>query len=494
MPPANAVDAASSGKMDWRRIDWPRVHRTVRRLQARIVKATRTGNWRKVRSLRRLLIHSFSARALAVKRVTENRGKRSPGVDGTLWSTPAAKSQAVQTLGGNGYRPKPLRRVAIPKRSGKTRPLGIPTMRDRAEQALHLLALEPITETQADPNSYGFRRGRSTADAMSQCYITLSRGFSPQWVLEGDITSCFDRISHDWMLDRIPMDKATLRKWLKAGVVHKGKSFPTEAGTPQGGILSPTLANRVLDGLEGCLEARFGRKGTQKAHRHQVNLIRYCDDFVITGQSKALLKNEVRPLVQSFLEERGLTLSEEKTRITSIQEGFDFLGWHFRKYDDKLLIKPSKANVKAFLTNLRATVKANKQAKQERLIGLLNPKIRGWANYHQGVVAKVTFKRVDDAIWRLLWQWAKRRHPAKRRSWITKRYFRVRGNRRWVFATETENGDWVALAQASDTPIRRPIKVKGAANPFDPEWANYFATRRNRKAKRFLWGKARHLW
>lgn len=318
MTPANAVDAASSGKVDWRWIDWPRVHRTVRRLQARIVKATRTGNWRKVRSLRRLLIHSFSARALAVKRVTENRGKRSPGVDGTLWSTPAAKSQAVQTLGGNGSRPKPLRRVAIPKRSGKTRSLGIPTMRDRAEQALHLLALEPITETQADPNSYGFRRGRSTADAMSQCYITLSRGFRPQWVLEGAITSCFDRISHDWMLDRIPMDKATLRKWLKAGVVHKGESFPTEAGTPQGGILSPTLANRVLDGLEGCLEARFGRKGTQKAYRHQVNLIRYCDDFVITGQSKALLKNEVRPLVQSFLEERGLTLSEEKTRITAI--------------------------------------------------------------------------------------------------------------------------------------------------------------------------------
>ncbi len=205
----------------------------------------------------------------------------------------------------------------------------------------------------------------------------------------------FDNISHQWLLDNVPMDKAMLQKWLKAGYVYEKELFPTEAGTPQGGIISPTLANMTLDGLESELEAEFGKKRTRKGYLNQINLVRYADDFIITGRTKERLENEVKPLVIEFLKERGLTLSEEKTRITHIEDGFDFLGWNVRKCGGKLLIKPSKKNVKAFLDDIRDTVKANKTAKQENLIGLLNPKIRGWVNYHRGAVAKETFQKVE---------------------------------------------------------------------------------------------------
>jgi len=289
--------------------------------------------------LQRLLTCSFSGKALAVKRVTENQGKRTPGVDGVRWATPAARLKAIGSLHRRGYRPLPLRRVYIPKANGKQRPLGIPTMKDRAMQALYLLALEPVAETNGDPNSYGFRRERSTADALQQCFNALGRGKSASWILEGDIKGCFDHISHDWMLRQVPTDKPVLQKWLKAGYVENRSRFPTEAGTPQGGIISPTLANLTLDGLEPLLAQHFpdakwkaGKRWTPK-----VNLVRYADDFIITGDSQELLEQEVRPLVEQFLKDRGLTLSPDKTRITHISEGFDFLGQNLRKYDGKPL-------------------------------------------------------------------------------------------------------------------------------------------------------------
>ena len=348
--------------------------------------ATQVGRWNRVKALQWLLTHSWSGKAIAVKRVMENQGKKTPGVDRATWSTPKSKLQAVLSLRRRGYQPLPLRRVFIPKSNGKLRPLGIPTMKDRAIQALYLLALHPVSETTADSNSYGFRPERSTADAREQGFIILSRANSPQWILEGDIKGCFDNISHKWMLENVPMDKIILQKWLKAGYVYEEKLFPTEAGTPQGGIISPTLANWTLDGLEKTLRDKFtevSKTGNpvHKTSKHQVNLVQYADDFIITGKSKELLENEVKPLVDNFLKERGLTLSTEKTKMTHIEEGFDFLGWNFRKYDGKMLIKPSKKNVKAFLGKIRETVKANKTAKQENLIGLLNPMIRGWANY-----------------------------------------------------------------------------------------------------------------
>lgn len=497
MNAASAACAASGSDVDWHGIDWAKCHQRVRRLQARIVKATQEGRWGKVKALQWLLTHSFSGKAIAVKRVTENQGKKTPGVDGATWPTPAAKSQAVLSLKRRDYQPLPLRRIYIPKRNGKKRPLGIPTMKDRAMQALHLLALEPVSETTADRNSYGFRPERSTADARAQCFTALSKPDRPQWILEGDIKGCYDNISHSWMLRHIPTDKATLRKWLKAGYVYQGGLFPTEAGTPQGGIISPALANMALDGLESALEAKFGRKGTKKASANQVNLVRYADDFIITGRTKERLESEVKPLVENFLTERGLALSEEKTGIAHIEDGFDFLGWNVRKHGGKLLIKPSKRNVKAFLDDIRATVKANKQAKQANLIRLLNPQIRGWANYHKGAVAKKAFSKVDQKIWKTLWQWAKRRHPNQGTHWVRNRYFRTEGNRRWVFAEsiKTTEGEpqTVRLVTASDTKIQRHVKIRGDANPFDPKQETYFEDRLGLKMKGSLTGRIKWL-
>jgi RNA-directed DNA polymerase len=341
MNAATATCASSGMRVEWHDIDWATCHQQVRRLQARIVKATQDGRWGKVKALQWLLTHSSSGKAIAVRRVTENQGKRTPGVDGENWSTPEAKSQAVLSLRRRGYHPLPLRRVYIPKSNGQMRPLGIPTMKDRAMQALHLLALEPLSEATADRNSYGFRPERSTADARMQCHSILSTGTAPRWILEGDIKGCFDNIRHSWMLDHIPMDEAMLQKWLEAGYVYQQQLFPTGAGTPQGGIISPTLANMTLDGLERKLAMQFGRKGTKRSDKYQVNLVRYADDFIITGRTRELLENEVKPLVEHFLAERGLTLSVEKTKVMCIEEGFDFLGWTVRKYNGKLLIKPS---------------------------------------------------------------------------------------------------------------------------------------------------------
>lgn len=270
--------ASSHFPENWHAINWHLVQRKVRGLQVRIAQATKEGQWRQVQKLQRLLTHSFAARALAVRRVTENRGKNTPGVDGELWSTPTSKWKAIERLKRTGYRPKPLRRVYIPKANGKRRPLGIPTMLDRAMQALYLLALEPVSETTADRNSYGFRPQRSTADAIEQCFINLSRKNSAEWVLEGDIRGCFDNISHDWLLAHVPMDKQVLQKWLKAGYMESNRLNPTEAGTPQGGIISPVLANLALDGLEKVLEEHFGEKNTKKSYKTKVNYVRYADD------------------------------------------------------------------------------------------------------------------------------------------------------------------------------------------------------------------------
>lgn len=486
------VCASSYGTMQWPDIDWARCIRNVRRLQIRIVKATQEGRWNRVKVLQRLLTSSFSGKALAVKRVTENEGKRTAGVDGRLWSTPESKSQAVQHLNRRGYKPLPLRRVYIPKSKNKMRPLGIPTMKDRATQAVYLLAMEPISETKADRNSYGFRPERATQDGIEQCFRILSKKTSSKWILEGDIRGCFDNINHEWLIDNIPMDKKMLHKWLTAGYIHKRILYPTDTGCPQGGVISATLANMTLDGLEAELK--------QFRRQDKVHMVRYADDFVITGNSKELLENEVKPLVEKFLSTRGLELSPEKTSITHIDEGFDFLGVNIRKYSGKLLIKPSKKNVKAFLDKVRNAIKGNKAAKQINLINLLNPIIRGWANYHKSVVAKETFKRIDNEIWKLLWQWANRRHPDKSPVWIKEKYFKTTGNRNWVFAADNmeklnPNGKpfVVSLFLASDIPIKRHIKIKGEANPFDPKFETYFEERSTSKMRDSLKGNKRYL-
>ncbi|WP_448670905.1 group II intron reverse transcriptase/maturase [Pseudoxanthomonas mexicana] len=471
---------------NWHQIDWRRVERNVRGIQVRIAKATQEGQWRKVKALQRWLTRSYCGKVMAARRVTENQGSRTAGVDRELWDTPETRLEAIGRMRRRGYKPKPLRRVYIPKANGKERPLGIPTMLDRAMQALHLLALEPVSESTSDPNSYGFRINRSTHDAMSQLFVSLSQTASAQWVLEEDIKGCFDHINHDWLLRNVRMDRTVLRKWLKAGVIHKGLLQHTEEGTPQGGIISPTLANVTLNGLESGLHAHLReRMGKTKAAGLKVNVVRYADDFVITGSSKELLEEEVKPWVEGFLKERGLELSMEKTRIVHINEGFDFLGWNFRKYTETLLIKPSKKNEQTFYRKVKEVISGNKTKRQGDLIILLNKKLRGWANYHSPVVAKEAFSRMDHLIHRAIWRWAKRRHPNKRVDWVRKKYFHSVELRNWVFAGPGKDwyGRWLhaTLQTLADTPIRRHQKVKGSYNPFDPADERYGETLRQQR-------------
>jgi RNA-directed DNA polymerase len=510
MTTAKAVGAVSGDANEWYAVNWQAINRNVRRLQVRIVQATKARRWGKVRALQHLLTCSYSGKVIAVRRVTENAGKKTPGVDKEIWDTPEKKVQAIHALKRRGYQPQPLRRVYIPKSDGKTmRPLGIPTMKDRAMQALHLLALDPVVETNADRNSYGFRQQRCCADAMVQCFTAL-KSAKTQWILEGDIKSCFDKISHDWLLAHVPMDRVILQKWLKSGYMEKHVLHETTDGTPQGGIISPALANCALDGLERLLQERYPTGKPVKSSGEKfpcVNFIRYADDFVITGKSKQLLEGEVRPLVEHFLKERGLELSPTKTVITHVEKGFDFLGQNVRRYPNgKLLIKPSKKSVKTLLDRIRQTIKAARGMSAVDLISKLNPVIRGWANYHRHEVSKRTFGRVDHNIFSSLWRWARRRHPKKNLRWLKQKYFERRGNRDWCFFGETCDDDGrpikIWLYHAYSTPIKRHVKVKGEANPYDPAYETYFEKReedhmremfRRIATLRYLWYEQRGL-
>lgn len=473
----------------WESIDWKKAEAYVKKLQMRIVKAQKEGHYSKVKSLQWLLTHSFYAKALAVKRVTSNSGKRTSGVDHELWLTPQAKFIAISKLNRRGYRPQPLRRHYIPKKNGKMRPLSIPTMTDRAMQTLYKFSLEPIAETYADPNSYGFRIGRSTHDAIEQCFTDLNKGKSPKWILEGDIKGCFDHISHQWLLENIPMDTQILEKWLKCGYVETQKLFPTDEGTPQGGTISPTLMNMTLDGLERLLHDRLPtrKKVNGKTHCNKMNFVRYADDFIITGESPEFLREKVLPIVREFLTERGLQLSEEKTVITHIGEGFDFLGKNIRKYNGKLLIRPCKSAVKSFLGKVRDIIKSSKSIKQEILIRRLNPVIRGWVNNQRYVVSSKVFSTVDYEIYKCLWQWAKRRHKKKSRKWIARKYWHDIDSRQWTFSVPYENQGtegkplYCKLEYATDTKIIRFKKIVAEANPFDEYWTDYFEEREGEK-------------
>jgi RNA-directed DNA polymerase len=462
---------------------WRRAYRIVHRLQARIVQAIQAGRRGKVRALPHLLTHAFSAKALAVRRVTENQGKRTPGVDRVTWRTPAQKATAIGTLRQRGDQPQPLRRGYVAKSNGKLRGLGIPTMRDRALQALYLHALAPIAETLADPNAYGFRTHRAPADAIEPCFIALAKKAAPPWVLEGDIRACFDELSHDWLLAHIPMDKAILRKWLKAGDMEGHVLYPTDAGTPQGGICSPVMANLALDGREGRLRTTVPRdvwKGGQRTCP-KVNLIRCADDFVITGATQERFEHKGKPLVEAFLRERGLTLSHEKTVMTHIAEGFDCLRQHLRNYHGKRRMKPSAKSIKSRLRNVRAVIKDNKSASAGTLICHLNPIIRGWAMYHRHAVSAKAFQSVDHAIVQTRWRWAKRRHPNKGGPWVKARYFHTVGERNGVFSGKACGPQGklraVPLLTAHSVPIQRHTKINGKANPYNPQWEPYVEKR-----------------
>ena len=462
-------------EVQWNDIDWKTGYKCVNRLQTRITKAVKQQKWNLVKRLQYLLTHSQYAKMLAVRRVCQNKGKRTAGVDGEKWTTPEDKMNAARMLSDKKYKAKPLRRVYIEKYGKKEkRPLSIPTMYDRAMQALYALALNPVAEASADRTSFGFRIYRSTQDACSQVFVCMSKKSSAQWVLEGDIKGCFDNINHDWLLTNIPMDKSVLKQFLKAGFVYDRDLYSTERGTPQGGVISPILANMTLDGMATMIEDKYHRQYNPK----KVNFVRYADDFIVTADSEETA-NEVKEAIAQFLKERGLELSEEKTKVTHVDDGFDFLGWNFRKYHGKLLIKPSKKSIDKITHNISDIIKGAKAWTQKKLIDVLNPVITGWSNYHQSVVSKDIFSKMDEKVWNMLWRWAKRRHPGKAKRWIVDRYWHKEGTRNWVFSIEGEN-----LKLLADTKIVRHRSLKLNMNPYLDK--KYFEIRRNNLRSRRL--------
>jgi RNA-directed DNA polymerase len=371
-------------------------------------------------------------------------------------------------------------------------------MIDRAMEALYLLGLDPIAETLADGHSYGFRLERCCADAIEQCHLLLGNPHGPRVVMEGDIKSCFDRISKDWLMKHIPMDKDILRQWLEAGYLEEGILHPTEAGTPQGGVISPVLANLALDGLQALLAEHFPAAGKQRC---KVHLVRYADDFIITGTSAFLLEHRVKPLVEHFLAERGLELSHEKTKITHINDGFDFLGQNIRRYRcGKVLVKPSRKNVQTFLREIKETIRKSGSWTAGELVHRLNQQIKGWALYHRHAASKRTFALVDQRIYRMVKNWCRRRHRNKSWTWIKKRYYRNEGHRHWIFTGTLPNKDGkgipIALMEAGRVRIRRFVKIRSEANPYDPKWEPYLEERLYWQLEGTLAGKGRidYLW
>ena len=466
----NLSCALSSQTNNWETIQWRKVIQRVNRLQRRIAKAVQKKQWGKAKALIYLLTKSFYAKLLAVFRVTTNKGGNTPGIDNELWLNGYEKLHQAKRLTARSYSPKPLRRVYILKKNGKKRPLSIPTIKDRAMQTLYAMALDPYAETKADPNSYGFRPRRSCNDAIAQCFLSLCRKVSAEWIFEADIKACFDEINHKWILEHIPINKSILEKWLKAGYIEKKRLFPTTKGTPQGGTISPLLMNMVLDGMETLLKKQFPRWNNKK-----VNFVRYADDFIITANSKEIITNEIIPLITDFLKERGLTLSAEKTKISHINDGFDFLSQNVRKYKGKLIIRPSKTSVQSFKNKVKSIVKNNRGIPAHALIRILNPVIRGWSNYHKGICSKKTFYRLETFLWWQLKRWSKYQHGNKNRWWIFYRYFQ---NNHFTDQLRTSKGVTnFRLYKISIIPIVYHVKVKSKANPYLPDFDKYYYQR-----------------
>ncbi|NEQ40144.1 MAG: group II intron reverse transcriptase/maturase [Okeania sp. SIO3I5] len=482
--------------LKWRDINWRRVEKNVFKLQKLIYRASSRGEIRKMRKYQRLLTKSYYARLLAVRRVTQdNQGKKTAGIDGIKNLPPMQRLNLVELLNTRYLKASSTRRVWIPKPGrDEKRPLGIPTMYDRALQALVKLGMEPEWEARFEPNSYGFRPGRSTHDAIEAIYLSINK--KPKYVLDADISKCFDRINHDALLRKVGQTpyRQLIKQWLRAGVFDNKQFSNTVEGTPQGGVISPLLANIALHGMEERL-MEFAKtidlkneKGGQKGWQNKVwslSLIRYADDFVILHEDiKVVLK--AKTVIQEWLNQIGLELKPEKTKIAHTLEeyegnkpGFDFLGFTVRqwkvkstKQGFKTLIKPSSKSIKAHYRKLAGIFDTHKTTPTRALIAKLNPVIRGWSNYFSTAVSKEVFSEIDNLLWTRVWRWASRRHPNKSAKWVKKKYFpKISNTRNWVL----NDGEYI-LNRHVDVPIVRHVKVKGNKSPYDGEWT-YWSNR-----------------
>jgi RNA-directed DNA polymerase len=493
------VNGPEDVALDWDAIDWRFHEHNVIRLRRRIFKATREQDWATVRSLQKLMLGSWSNILISVRQVTQrNAGRRTAGIDGEVALSSAQRADMAVRVHRSraSWNPKPVRRVYIPKSNGKQRPLGIPGLMDRCHQARVRNALEPEWEAKFEARSYGFRPGRSCADAIDSLYSTLKGSRAQRvWILDADLSAAFDRIDHARLLDALGGFPARelIKCWLQAGVFEPGKGFAlTEQGTPQGGVISPLLLNVALHGLEDAAGVRY-RTGVNAgwAVRGTPTLVRYADDMVVCRCSRQQAE-QVKARLAEWLAPRGLVFNEDKTRIVHLDDGFNFLGFNVRRYRRggrraKLLIKPSQDAVKRIRKRLADEIRSMRGSNAMALIARLNPIIRGWAAYYRGVVSSKVFAALDNYLWRLTYKWAKHSHPNKPKKWIARRYFgkfnRFR-NDRWVFGARdhvlNDRGGVAYLIKFSWTGIVRHWLVAGGASPDDPDLVDYWAARRRK--------------
>ncbi len=482
---------------NWNAIDWRKANRTVRNLRHRIFRATQEGNQKKVRSLQKLMLKSYSNRLVSVRRVAQiNAGKHTPGVDKLVIKTPAARGRMVDALAHySPWKAKPVRRVYIPKANNKLRPLGSPVVADRCLQAMVKNALEPAWEARFEGTGYGFRPGRSGHDAIEKIFVLARPNKTKKWVLDADIRGAFDNISHEYLCNAIgPVPgRELIKQWLKAGYVEQEVFHATERGTPQGGVASPLLANIALHGMEEALGVKYDYRGQLIGKRA---VVRYADDFVCFCESREDAE-QVQKILVEWLKERGLALSEEKTRIVHLTEGFDFLGFNIRHYPApqtsrtgwKLLIKPSKTSVQDVQRKLKDQWDKAQGTNVQSVLTKLNPIIRGWANYFRTAVAKEIFSKLDSWMFYKADRYTRRMHPKKSTDWRHHQYWgRLQLERLdpWVFGDKQTGGH---LLKFSWFPIERHVLVKGRASPDDPSLKDYWTKRQAAKAKDLTFSK-----